>query len=288
MVGQLQWELIEPLDNESIYARFLAEKDGGVHHIAVATPSFDKTLAILTKPGNSVVLNGTFKGVRCAYLDMKKDLGVLLEISDLTDPDPKPGTPSGRLRVGRRNVRDGSNRAVHRTRHQRRQRVDSRLPCPVCSAMVEVLARPKRFELLTPRFVVWCSIQLSYGRLCASRGRCSEHASGSRERGHNYRLRPGKARQVPIIENQVGSSPSQRVEGARVNGPLARPKASPSGLRPDRRAGGQRSAGRSGLPDPAAAMGAHRGRSSVARPTPPGAAAVSSSAPPRRIIDERR
>ncbi len=30
------------------------------------------------------------------------------------------------------------------------------------------MARPKRFELLTPRFVVWCSIQLSYGRV--SRG----------------------------------------------------------------------------------------------------------------------
>jgi site-specific DNA recombinase len=28
-----------------------------------------------------------------------------------------------------------------------------------------VMARPKRFELLTPRFVVWCSIQLSYGRV---------------------------------------------------------------------------------------------------------------------------
>src|SRR3954469_22822945 len=27
------------------------------------------------------------------------------------------------------------------------------------------LARPERFELPTPRFVVWCSIQLSYGRL---------------------------------------------------------------------------------------------------------------------------
>ena len=26
------------------------------------------------------------------------------------------------------------------------------------------MARPKRLELLTPRFVVWCSIQLSYGR----------------------------------------------------------------------------------------------------------------------------
>src|SRR5271170_132058 len=27
------------------------------------------------------------------------------------------------------------------------------------------MARPKRFELPTPRFVVWCSIQLSYGRV---------------------------------------------------------------------------------------------------------------------------
>ncbi len=26
------------------------------------------------------------------------------------------------------------------------------------------MARSKRFELLTPRFVVWCSIQLSYDR----------------------------------------------------------------------------------------------------------------------------
>ena len=32
------------------------------------------------------------------------------------------------------------------------------------SKSLKSLARPKRFELLTPRFVVWCSIQLSYGR----------------------------------------------------------------------------------------------------------------------------
>lgn len=27
------------------------------------------------------------------------------------------------------------------------------------------MARSKRFELLTPKFVVWCSIQLSYERV---------------------------------------------------------------------------------------------------------------------------
>ena len=30
------------------------------------------------------------------------------------------------------------------------------------------MAHPKRFELLTPRFVVWCSIQLSYGRIAGT------------------------------------------------------------------------------------------------------------------------
>src|SRR5690349_6625882 len=30
--------------------------------------------------------------------------------------------------------------------------------------VVRKMARPKGFEPLTPRFVVWCSIQLSYGR----------------------------------------------------------------------------------------------------------------------------
>src|SRR5262245_54439633 len=34
-VGQVQWELIQPLDEESIYARFLAAYGEGVHHVGV-------------------------------------------------------------------------------------------------------------------------------------------------------------------------------------------------------------------------------------------------------------
>ena len=53
------------------------------------------------------------------------------------------------------------------------------------------MARPKRFELLTPRFVVWCSIQLSYGRLIPP-------PTGLRDRGHSYRLDPLLARVAAI------------------------------------------------------------------------------------------
>ena len=45
MVGRVMWELIEPLDEEGIYARFLAEKGEGVHHVAVATSDFGETFA---------------------------------------------------------------------------------------------------------------------------------------------------------------------------------------------------------------------------------------------------
>ena len=76
MVGQLQWELIEPLDDESIYARFLAEKGGGVHHIAVSAQSFDNLLAMETKRG----LRFPSAVSSRAYLGIERDLGVILEI----------------------------------------------------------------------------------------------------------------------------------------------------------------------------------------------------------------
>jgi methylmalonyl-CoA/ethylmalonyl-CoA epimerase len=79
-VGQVQWELIEPLDDESVYARFLAEKGGGLHHVGVASPDFDETLAGQAERGNGVLLGGEYKGIRFAYLDTVGDLGVITEV----------------------------------------------------------------------------------------------------------------------------------------------------------------------------------------------------------------
>ena len=80
MVGQVQWELIEPLDDDSVYARFLAETGGGLHHVGVAVPHFEETVAAQAERGNGVLLGGEYKGIRFAYLDTVGDLGVVTEI----------------------------------------------------------------------------------------------------------------------------------------------------------------------------------------------------------------
>jgi glyoxalase/bleomycin resistance protein/dioxygenase superfamily protein len=88
MVGSVQWELIEPLDEESDYARFLAEKGGGVHHIAVRPTNYDQALADVANKGDQPVLSGIFgPGIRVAYLPTEDDLGVILEIFS-RDPAP--------------------------------------------------------------------------------------------------------------------------------------------------------------------------------------------------------
>jgi methylmalonyl-CoA/ethylmalonyl-CoA epimerase len=79
-IGQMQWELIQPLDDHSIYARFLGEKGEGVHHIGVASRDFSGTIAGLEERGHSVVFGGEYNGVNFAYLSTDRDLGVMIEI----------------------------------------------------------------------------------------------------------------------------------------------------------------------------------------------------------------
>jgi methylmalonyl-CoA/ethylmalonyl-CoA epimerase len=96
MVGRVQWELIQPLDDKSIFAKFLAATGGGVHHIAVAATNFNETLAAEAKRGNELVLScelsGKFSGIKVAYLGTQRDLGVILEVfSGLPDANAEPG-----------------------------------------------------------------------------------------------------------------------------------------------------------------------------------------------------
>lgn len=80
MVGDVMWELIQPLDDTSPFAQFLAEKGEGVHHVAVATPDFDAAMAQQAERQNLPVLSGEAGGINVALLGTERDLGVILEV----------------------------------------------------------------------------------------------------------------------------------------------------------------------------------------------------------------
>jgi catechol 2,3-dioxygenase-like lactoylglutathione lyase family enzyme len=79
-VGGVQWELVQPLEGDSVYARFLAEHGPGVHHLGVAVKDYDGTLTELGDRGHEVLLGGTYNGVTFSYLSTDRDLGVVTEI----------------------------------------------------------------------------------------------------------------------------------------------------------------------------------------------------------------
>ena len=51
MVGSVQWELIQPLNDQSMLRRFLATKGPGLHHVAVAAPNFAEAKQTLEAKG---------------------------------------------------------------------------------------------------------------------------------------------------------------------------------------------------------------------------------------------
>jgi hypothetical protein len=82
MVGKVQWELIEPLDDESIYAEFLRAHGEGLHHVGVGTKEYGETLAELRARGHEVLMGGLYNGVKFAYLSTDRDLHAITEIFD--------------------------------------------------------------------------------------------------------------------------------------------------------------------------------------------------------------
>lgn len=82
MVGSVQWELVQPLDDRSIYAEFLASKGEGLHHVAVGGAPYRDTIDGMRANGRRVLLGGVYEGATFAYLSTDEDLKVLTEIFD--------------------------------------------------------------------------------------------------------------------------------------------------------------------------------------------------------------
>jgi methylmalonyl-CoA/ethylmalonyl-CoA epimerase len=83
LVGTTQFELIQPLDDRSIYAEFLTEKGEGLHHIALGVPNYGEALETMRAKGRRVLQSGFYNGARFAYLSTDEDLGFVTELLDL-------------------------------------------------------------------------------------------------------------------------------------------------------------------------------------------------------------
>ena len=78
-VGPIIVDLIEPLDENSLWAQFLKTTGGGAHHIALSVSNFDGWVSTLQKQGARMLTGMPLGGKRWAYFDLGPG-GFILEI----------------------------------------------------------------------------------------------------------------------------------------------------------------------------------------------------------------
>jgi methylmalonyl-CoA/ethylmalonyl-CoA epimerase len=87
-LGGVLLELLEPLDDRSPHAAFLATRGEGMHHLAFLVADFDEQLAAARgpDPAASLLIDGTGPGnpVRWAYLDGEASHGTVIELLERT------------------------------------------------------------------------------------------------------------------------------------------------------------------------------------------------------------
>ncbi|MDA8217914.1 MAG: VOC family protein [Dehalococcoidales bacterium] len=84
-LGNVQFELIQPLEGDSIYSDFLARHGEGIQHLATRVPDMGKAVEEASANGVAVVQAGLHrrgrpKGGGFAYLDTEEALHVTLEL----------------------------------------------------------------------------------------------------------------------------------------------------------------------------------------------------------------
>jgi len=79
-VGGLKFEVVQPLEGESIYKEFLEKKGEGVHHIAFTVDDLDAETAKMAERGFKVIQTGQTPRGKFAYFDTDKVGGVVTEL----------------------------------------------------------------------------------------------------------------------------------------------------------------------------------------------------------------
>jgi 4-hydroxyphenylpyruvate dioxygenase-like putative hemolysin len=76
--GPLTLELLEPLDDKSIWSKFIAEKGEGIHHIALGVSNYDEMVEKTQAQGHPLLVAAVFEGCRWCYFDTAPG-GIVIE-----------------------------------------------------------------------------------------------------------------------------------------------------------------------------------------------------------------
>ena len=86
-IGELTFEIVQPLAGENIFADHLASKGEGLHHIGIFVPKIDDAVAEATERGYTVLQSGRGYGRAgdggYAFLDTQSELGTILELIEV-------------------------------------------------------------------------------------------------------------------------------------------------------------------------------------------------------------
>lgn len=96
-VGPLHFELIQPLEGDTIYAEFVKEHGYGMHHFAVLVEDFEAARAEAEAAGLTLIQHGSGFGLDgdggFAYFDTESELSATFELLNL----PKRRLPPERV-----------------------------------------------------------------------------------------------------------------------------------------------------------------------------------------------
>jgi catechol 2,3-dioxygenase-like lactoylglutathione lyase family enzyme len=99
LINGVEFELIQPLDDVSIYSKFLQEQGEGFHHLGYIVEEYDKKMEYMKSIGVRVSMSGAWLGKHSwVYLTTDKDLKHIVELNynqpDFVQPEPLETYPA--------------------------------------------------------------------------------------------------------------------------------------------------------------------------------------------------
>jgi methylmalonyl-CoA/ethylmalonyl-CoA epimerase len=89
-LGDVTLELIQPLDDRSIWSRFIAEKGEGVHHIAFGVSNYEELVAAFTADDHPMLAGAVYEGWRWSYFDSSPGGMVVEFLEEFRQSVPTP------------------------------------------------------------------------------------------------------------------------------------------------------------------------------------------------------